>query len=128
MPVEAAVEDGVAVPRAEREVTRGGHHARHVCGELPADVLQGDARVTGEFGPQPVQPGRREVAHRAPSRNCRKNWRMSATSRSGSSMAAKWPPRSNSLQCTMLFDSSAKRLIGGAISKGNTATPVGTVE
>jgi hypothetical protein len=43
-------------------------------------------------------------------------------------MAAKWPPRSNSLQCAMLFDNSAKRLIGGAISYGNTATPVGTVE
>jgi hypothetical protein len=31
-------------------------------------------------------------------------------------MAAKWPPRSDSLPCTMLFDDSAKRLIGGAIS------------
>jgi hypothetical protein len=26
------------------------------------------------------------------------------------------PPRSNSLQCTMLSDNSAKRLMGGAIS------------
>src|SRR6185312_11346352 len=52
----------------------------------------------------------------ASQRSWRKNWRTSATSKSGSSMAAKWPPRSNSLQCTMLFDISAKRLIGGAIS------------
>jgi len=59
---------------------------------------------------------RTRVQEYAPQRNCRKNWRTSATSKSGSSMAAKWPPRSNSLQCTMLSDSSAKRLIGGAIS------------
>ena len=38
---------------------------------------------------------------------------MSPTGRSGSSMAAKGPPRSNSDQCTMLFDRSANRRIGG---------------
>ena len=43
-------------------------------------------------------------------------------------MAAKWPPRLNSVQCTMLLDCSAKRRIGGAISAGKTAMPVGTVE
>src|SRR5579862_6398346 len=43
-------------------------------------------------------------------------------------MAAKWPPRSNSDQCTMVLDCSAKRRIGGAISRGKTATPVGTVD
>ena len=43
-------------------------------------------------------------------------------------MAAKCPPRSNSDQCTMLLDRSASRRTGAAISSGNTATPVGTVE
>ena len=43
-------------------------------------------------------------------------------------MAAKWPPRPNSVQCVMVSDCSAKRRIGGAISRGKTATPVGTVE
>jgi hypothetical protein len=51
-------------------------------------------------GPAPVggspNPG---SAQRTP----RKNSRTSATRRSGASIAAKWPPRSNSDQCTMLL-------------------------
>ena len=39
------------------------------------------------------------VCHRTP----RKNVRTSPTRRSGASMAAKWPPRSNSDQCTILL-------------------------
>jgi hypothetical protein len=53
---------------------------------------------------------------------------MPVTRRPGSSIAAKWPPRSNSGQCMMLLDSSASRRIAAAISRGNTATPVGAVE
>jgi hypothetical protein len=51
-------------------------------------------------GPAPVggspNPG---SAQRTP----RKNSRTSPTRRSGASIAAKWPPRSNSVQCTMLL-------------------------
>jgi hypothetical protein len=36
---------------------------------------------------------------------------MSPTSMSGCSIAAKWPLWPNSVQCTMLFDCSAKRRI-----------------
>src|SRR5262249_28369498 len=39
-------------------------------------------------------------------RSGRKNARTSPTNRSGASMAAKWPPRSNSDQCTMLLPRS----------------------
>src|ERR1019366_5101107 len=39
----------------------------------------------------------------------RKNFRMSATSTSGPSRAAKWPPCSSSVQWTMLFSRSAQR-------------------
>src|SRR5215212_4316877 len=61
-----------------------------------------------------------------PQRSRRKNFRTAPTRRSGASMAAKCPPRSNSDQCTMWLPSSAKRRIG--MSSANTATPVGTVE
>jgi len=61
-------------------------------------------------------------------RSVRKNARMSPVSRSGTSMAAKCPPRSNSDQCVMLLSRSANRRMAGAISRGKTATPVGTSE
>jgi hypothetical protein len=41
-------------------------------------------------------------------------------------MAAKWPPRLNSAQCTTLWSRSASgRMV---VSPGNTATAVGTGE
>ena len=43
--------------------------------------------------------------------------------RSGSLMAAKWPPQSNADQWTMFLPRSAKRRM--ATSPANTATPVG---
>ena len=42
-------------------------------------------------------------------RNGRKNSRRSFTSTSGCSIAAKWPPRSTSVQWVMLYDASAQR-------------------
>src|SRR5262245_51557478 len=58
----------------------------------------------------------------------RANALRSPTNRSGSSIAAKWPPRSNSLQCTMFEKArSAKRRMGRTISCGKTATPSGTL-
>ena len=51
---------------------------------------------------------------------------MSSMSRSGASMAAKWPPRPNSVQRTMLCWRSAMLLM--VMSMGKTATPVGTAE
>ena len=48
-----------------------------------------------------------------PQRTMRKKVRMSSTSRSGASMAAKWPPRSNSDQCTTLCSRSAIRRTPG---------------
>lgn len=51
---------------------------------------------------------------------------MSATRRSGASMAAKWPPRSNSDQWVTLCSRSAIRLTPG--SPGKTATPWGSAE
>ncbi|HZO70443.1 MAG TPA: hypothetical protein VFB74_36050, partial [Kribbellaceae bacterium] len=44
----------------------------------------------------------------------------------GASMAATWPPRSNSDQCTTVCSRSIVHRID--TSMGNTATPVGTVE
>ena len=49
----------------------------------------------------------RPVSRPRAQRSRRKNSRTSPTSRSGASMAAKWPPRSNSDQCTMLLPCSA---------------------
>src|SRR6202034_279749 len=63
MPVQAPVEDRVAVLRPERKVARLDHHARDVRGELAADVVKRDARVAGQLRPQPVQPARRQIAH-----------------------------------------------------------------
>ena len=57
-------------------------------------------------------------------RTSRKKARMSSTSRSGASSAAKCPPRSNSDQWTMRCRRSSTRRIAGSV--GNTATPVGT--
>ena len=45
----------------------------------------------------------------ASARNGRKNSRRSSTSTSGCSRAAKWPPRSASVQWTTLYDASAQR-------------------
>ena len=59
-------------------------------------------------------------------RRGRKNSLTSATRRSGASMAAKCPPRSNSVQCTMLCWDSAMLLM--VMSMGKTATPVGTAD
>jgi class 3 adenylate cyclase len=73
------------------------------------DQLAG--RLVGQWGGRLVKttgdgvlatfdgPGRARGSYRRP----RKNFRTSPTSRSGASMAAKWPPRSNSDQCTMLW-------------------------
>ena len=55
----------------------------------------------------------------------RKNFRMSAIRNVGTSSAAKWPPRSNSVYCTMLFSRLAhRRMVTSCVSE--TATPVGT--
>jgi hypothetical protein len=59
-------------------------------------------------------------------RRGRKNSRRSPISRSGASIAAKCPPRSNTDQWTMVFARSAKRRMVWK-SFSNTATPVGTV-
>lgn len=53
-----------------------------------------------------------------------KKLRMSATRRSGASIAAKWPPLGISVQWTILLPRSAK-LLTERKSHGNTATPVG---
>src|SRR5829696_7669476 len=55
-------------------------------------------------------------------RSGRKNARRSSTSRSGASMAGKWPPRSNSDQCMLAPGSSRERMV---VSAAKTATPVG---
>ena len=64
----------------------------------------------GQHGPgAPGAGGAGEAVMSGPcaQRSPRKNSRTSPTSRSGASMAAKWPPRSNSDQWTMLLARSA---------------------
>jgi hypothetical protein len=56
-------------------------------------------------------------------RKRRKKIRRSPVSSSGASNAAKWPPRSNSDQCTIVYLSSARRRTGRTRSCGKTATP-----
>src|SRR3569623_1263120 len=68
----------------------------------------------------------RDLAPAYFSNRAAKNERMSSARRSGASDAAKWPPRGISVQCTMLFDRSAK-LGTDRKSFGKTATPVGVV-
>ncbi len=56
-------------------------------------------------------------------RSGRQNVRMSSTSRSGTSIAAKWPPRSYSDQCSIRpAGSMSERIVESA---AKTATPVG---
>lgn len=57
-------------------------------------------------------------------RKRRKNARRSPINKSGASVAAKWPPRSNCDQCTMLLVRSAS-LRSERKFPGKTATPVG---
>ncbi len=70
--------------------------------------------------PRRVRRGMTARGQRMP----RKNVRTSPTRSSGTSMAAKWPPRSNSDQWTTLFSRSAMARIPK--SPGKTATPEGT--
>jgi hypothetical protein len=58
--------------------------------------------------------------------NLQKKARTSSTSRSGASIAAKWPPRDISDQCTTVCSRSTIRRMAGSL--GKTATPVGTVD
>ena len=59
-------------------------------------------------------------------RNGRKNSRMSSARASGCSMAAKWPPRANSVQRCTLKNRSAHSRGGCERSFGNIAKPAGT--
>ena len=61
----------------------------------------------------PCRRERRPVVLQQAPLSLLKNAPMSPTSRSGTSMAAKWPPRSNSDQCTMSFPRSAMRRTEG---------------
>ena len=56
-----------------------------------------------------------------------KNVRISSTSSSGCSRAAKCPPRGMTVQWTMLKRFSAHRLGGALISFGKIAAPVGVL-
>src|SRR5688572_3322551 len=58
-------------------------------------------------------------------RSARKNLRTSPTSRSGVSMAAKWPPRSNSDQCSISWSGSIIARTNGWAAK--SAHPCGAV-
>jgi hypothetical protein len=60
-------------------------------------------------------------------RKVRKNKRISSTNSSGSSSAAKWPPRDISVQCWILYPRSTQRLGGIGPSFGKHAIPHGTV-
>jgi hypothetical protein len=60
-------------------------------------------------------------------RKARKNKRISSTNSSGSSSAAKWPPRDISVQCWILYPRSTHRLGGSGASFGKRAIPHGTV-
>ena len=59
-------------------------------------------------------------------RSVRKKARMSSTSRPGSSIAAKWPPRGISVQRVRLWLASTQRRGAKLSSLGNTAHAVGT--
>lgn len=56
-----------------------------------------------------------------------KNSRTSLTSSSGLSIAAKWPPLSNALQCTTFMLNATMARAGTTMSFGKLAQPVGTV-
>jgi hypothetical protein len=99
--------------------------------ESPAEVLDGlDDRHGRPLQEQlPRQEGPVESAVRKSDHSDPKNFLMSWTSRSGSSIAAKCPPRSNSVQCTIdgiIFSASDRT--GTLMSCGKTATPVGTAD
>src|SRR5213078_2249998 len=68
----------------------------------------------------------RPRAAQRPRRSGRKNARTSSTSARGSSMAAKWPPRSMRVQRCTLKTRSAQARGGLMISRGKMAQPVGT--
>ena len=76
-------------------------------------------------------PPQQGAVERAPTqdlalhRNGRKNLRTSPTSRSGTSMAGKWPPLSNSDQCSLSWSGSIIARTNGWAAK--SAHPCGAV-